>query len=105
MCNLSYPANVQFVMSILFRMLNAEVIDPDWSTALMYNFDFDINYVEYAIDQNHPMLLSKSIYDVGFETYNPILNLGGLYIFYLLVIVQLGVLGLIYIVVRAIRNY
>lgn len=87
MCNLDYPANVKYVMGVIFKLLNAEIIDPLWSTAYIYNFNNDIQYVEYAMEQNHPMFLSKAIYDVGFETFNPILNLGGLYIFFLVVVV------------------
>lgn len=87
MLNLDYPANVQMIMGTILNLLNADVIDPDWSTALVYDFAPDTKYVEYAFQVDHKMFLTKQIYDTGFETYNPVLNLGGLYIFIIAIVV------------------
>lgn len=37
---------MEFILDILIRMVNADMIDPDWTTAYIFNFDPDINYVE-----------------------------------------------------------
>lgn len=39
------------------------------------------------------MFLSQQIYDVGFETYNPVLNLGGLYFIFLFILINMAVLA------------
>lgn len=90
MSNLKKPANVSFVSNLLIQLINAEVISSDWTTALVFNFEPDIEFVETAMDQELELSLKLSIYELGFETYNPILNLGGLYIF--LVYIALKVL-------------
>lgn len=79
MLNLDYPANVQLIMGNILKLLQADVIDPVWLDGSVFDYSSDERYVEYAMDQNHPMFLKKQIYDCGFETYNPVLNLGGLY--------------------------
>jgi hypothetical protein len=68
------------IMGVFLSLLNADAIDPEWLGGVTFNFDPDVKYVEYAFSEDHPMFLNKQIYDVGFETYNPVLNLGGLYI-------------------------
>ena len=35
------PANVSFVISVLLMLVNAELIDPDWTTAYIYDFELD----------------------------------------------------------------
>lgn len=79
------------VLRIVFQLLNAEVLDPEWSTALMFDFDNDQNYVEQALAVNHPMVLKKQFYDFGFETFNPILNLGGLYLIFSTTVTLMGI--------------
>lgn len=68
---------------ILFLIVNAELIDPSWSTELIFDFELDKEYVDEALDNEEPQkYLHSSIYEMGFETYNPVLNLGGVYVFF-----------------------
>lgn len=50
-------------------------------------------YVEAAILNDQPMFLSQQIYDVGFETFNPVLNLGGLYFIFVFILTNMMVLA------------
>lgn len=68
------------VMGVFLNLLNADAVDPAWLDGLTFNFEPDVKYVEYAFSMDRKMFLNKQIYDVGFETYNPVLNLGGLYV-------------------------
>lgn len=45
MCNLDYPANVSYFMGVVIHLLNADILDPEWTTAYLYNFDSDQDYV------------------------------------------------------------
>lgn len=50
MCNLDFPANVSYFMGIVIHLLNADILDPDWTTAYLFHFNNDINYVEFALE-------------------------------------------------------
>lgn len=91
--DLNYPANIEYMMTIVYRLINADVIDPDWSTSLVYNFEPDINYVETARKLDHQTYLNNQLYRVGFETFNPVYNLGGIYVFLILVAIQVFIYG------------
>ena len=66
---------------MFITVLNAEVIDPEWTTKLIFNFDIDQVYAEEMVKARISMMLQPQIYEAGFDTYNPILNCGGLYVF------------------------
>lgn len=93
MLNLNYPGNVQMVMGTILGLLNAEMIDPNLLNHMVFNYDPDVLYVESAFVFEKTMFLNKQIYDVGFETYNPVLNLGGLYFIFLLILINMGILA------------
>lgn len=42
------------------------MIDPDWTTAFIYDFDADLNYVDTAREMNIPIYITPQIYRVGF---------------------------------------
>lgn len=80
MMNLIFPGNVQFFSKIIISILNAEILDPAWTTELVFDFQKDYMIVN-AIDQlDIKTNLNDQIKELGFETFNPILNLGGLFI-------------------------
>lgn len=87
-------------MQIIYRLLNADIIDPDYSTSFIYNFDPDLQYIETARAEGYKTFLNEQIYRMGFETFNPIYNLGGIYIFLVLLGTQVFVLGSIWIVLK-----
>lgn len=93
MIKLDYPGNVQLIMGTILRLLNAELLDPTLLDQVVFDFSTDVLYVEAAIVKVQKMFLSQQIYDVGFETYNPVLNLGGLYFIFLFILINMTVLA------------
>ena len=59
MMNLRSPANLQFFNSILVGLLNAEVIDPEWSTKLVFDFDQDEDFVSEAMNDDRELFLQS----------------------------------------------
>ena len=70
-------------------MLNIELIDPDWSTALVFDFDPDEIFIENQFNNDTDMYLNVQQYDLGFETYNPIINLGGVYLLLSITLIEI----------------
>ena len=99
MMNLQKPANIQILLSIIVSLLNAEILSPEWTTALVFDFESDTSFVENMFATNSEMILSRSIYDGSFEAFNPIKNLGGIYLILLGVFIQTAVLASIYAVI------
>lgn len=67
--------------------MNADVLDPQWTTGLLFDFNIEYNYVEEAFDQNHEIFLSSQVFEGGFEMFNPVFNLGGLFLITALVFI------------------
>ena len=44
MMALLQPANLQFFLAIFVDLVNLDIIDPEWSTALIFDFSYDENY-------------------------------------------------------------
>lgn len=82
--NLNLPANVQLFTNTMFFIINADVIDPTWSTELFFNFEDDLTFVSEKITEGAPLVISKNAYGLGFEAFNPIFNIGGLFIILLI---------------------
>jgi hypothetical protein len=90
--DLDYPANVQAVIRMLFSFINAELLDPEYTTAYVFDLTVDEDFVEQAFVDNFKMFLNRRFYDVGFESYNPQNNLGGLYIYLVFIKTQMAVI-------------
>ena len=92
MMNLQYPANAQTFTSAIINILNVDILDP----ALVQDplFEFDENEAVMDLINDDPELLKDSmliaqIQDLGFETFNPILNIGGIFVLILMLTFQL----------------
>lgn len=104
MMQVDTPANVSLLSGILYMMVDAEVIDPSWSTALVYDFHYDEDYVNEAMESDVKMLLSKQMYELGFTTYNPVLNIGGLYVFFIIISIEMVVLATIWAIIKILKH-
>ena len=89
MLDLKKPSNVNVMINIIILVVNAELIDPDWSTAFVFDFEPDLNYVENAFAKGKTGLLSVQINELGFQSYNPVYNMGGLFVMIFVVLGQL----------------
>lgn len=94
------PANVQITNQLFFLFINADVLDPQWTTGLIFNFDIEYSYVESAFDQNHKLFLNKQVFEGGFEMFNPVYNLGGLFLILVFVFIQALVVSLSWLTIK-----
>jgi len=78
------PKNVKLFYSILLPLANLDLIPPQYSTELI----FDI-----SSDEDHPY--SPVLEEMGFETHNVILNMGSLYVYFMLLLLALSVMGVL----------
>jgi hypothetical protein len=46
MLNLDYPSNSQFLISCLQNVLNVDLLDPEWTTELVFDFEPDEEIIE-----------------------------------------------------------
>jgi len=68
------PGNVNMFFSILIPIVMFDIIDSEWSTELVFTFDFE-NEEENAKDMH------KQMQDLGYDSRNSILNLGSVFVF------------------------
>jgi hypothetical protein len=47
---------------------------------MLFDFEIDETYAEEMLEAHIDMMLQPQIFDIGFDSYNPILNCGGLYV-------------------------
>lgn len=97
--DLEYPANLEYLTGVIVRVLNAKIIAPDWSSSLA----IDSSYVETSRAEGHETFLTDSLYTTGFETFSPVSNIGGLFIFLAIVAAEIVVLGVSFLGVKAFR--
>ena len=85
---------------MIFTILNAEVLDPDWTTKLFLNFDIDELFAQEMFLAKADMMLQPQVYDAGYETFNSILNVGGLYMMLLLLIAGMIISFILAIIIK-----
>jgi hypothetical protein len=79
MMNLDYPANAAFFADTIISILNVDVLSPELITDAYFNFTSDEQLMEILNDPNSTYsdqnILIPSIQEMGFESYNSILNM------------------------------
>lgn len=60
---------------------------------MVFNFNTEYSYVESALKQEHEMFLKETVYEGGFEMFNPVYNLGGLFLICNLVFLEAFLVG------------
>lgn len=68
------PSNVSQLFSIIIPIAMFDILDAEWTTELIFDFDEDKQ------DELQDQMLDQTI-DIGYETHNSMLNLGSLAIF------------------------
>ena len=87
---ISYPINVEVFSKIIISLIHFDLLDPEWTTRYVFDFKLD--------DSNglEDMIIPKTAFShFGFETKNPILNLGGIFALIGLYFVQIALLVMI----------
>ena len=74
MLSIIVPGNVNLVMSVLLPITQFDILDPDWTTDLVLEFDEPAH-------ENSQYEIPDQTRDLGYETRNSMLNLGSIAIF------------------------
>ena len=87
--NLKYPGNAQFLALQIITILNIDVLDPN----LIYDLvGFDFSYEDDLMKQTEEDVSAKDyaiitqVQDMDFQSFNPIMNIGGLFVVILIII-------------------
>mmetsp|Transcript_27117 Transcript_27117/g.41271 ORF Transcript_27117/g.41271 Transcript_27117/m.41271 type:complete len:244 (-) Transcript_27117:1254-1985(-) len=83
---IAVPAHVAKLFSSTISVATFDVLDPEWTTQLLFNFDDDRQ------GELQSELLDQ-MEDLGYETHNAILNLGSLAIFTFFYFCELAIVG------------
>ena len=75
---------MQMYQATVVTILNFEVLSPEITTELIWDTSTDYDYVDSLILTGEKTVLSSQIQEVGFETFNPILNVGGLFVMFVI---------------------
>ena len=78
MINQRFPANAQFFVNTLINILNVDILSPDLINNWLFNFKYDHTLVQILNDHRNKgqhNFIIPPIEEMGFETYNSILNL------------------------------
>lgn len=51
MLNLNYPSNVQLIMGTILSLINMDVIEPQLTYSIMFEFDQALDYVEETMEK------------------------------------------------------
>ena len=57
MMNFSFPANAKMFSYLLLQIINAEVLDPEWTTELVYDFTRDRDMMDLVEETNKETIL------------------------------------------------
>ena len=76
MLEVNFPANVKFMYSILLSVASLDLIPSEYTTQLVFDFSVDL-------DKPYSNILEE----LGYETHNSILNLGSIFIYFVVFVV------------------
>ena len=94
MLNVTFPANASFFSSMIITVLNVDLISPEFINEKLFDFTPYYGLME-GFNSSNPSILLPTIQEMGFETFNPILNLQGLFLIFMVLAILFGVLGLV----------
>jgi hypothetical protein len=82
------PGIVIVYLSILLDITQFDLIDPEWTTELIFDFDYEM--LERIADKEFSQII-----DMGYETSNIILSMGSVGLFIIGYFILLTILGLL----------
>jgi len=88
------PGNVSQLFSLLIPVATFDVLDPSWTTELVFDFD-DEKQIELQSQ------LLDQLEDLGYETHNAMLNLGSLALFTMIYFGEVVLYGAL----KCLKNY
>ena len=81
MININLPANALYYQSTVVSILNVEIITPELTTEKIWDMSRDYEFIDELANTGEQTILNFQIMEIGFDTFNPILNVGGYFIF------------------------
>lgn len=60
----------------MIKIINFDILDPSPITEKVYDFDLDYEYASEVISGQKNDTLNFKLFELGFETMNPIINSG-----------------------------
>ena len=91
--SIEFPQNVMVVNQVIIQILNVDLLDPSHVHHFI-GLDFTAEY-DLADNINTQHILTNQFKEMGFETLNPMLNLGGIFVLHLLYFLQLIIVPLL----------
>jgi len=67
------------------------VLDPEYTTELVWDMSMEYDYVDELLLSGKETVLSVHILEIGFDTFNPILNVGGLFVLFSIMGAQMAI--------------
>ena len=98
MMNLSYPSNASFFANAIISVLNVDVLSPDILNNWLFNFESDNRLMDILNEPNSNYtdknILIPTIKEMGFNSYNVVLNLQGLFMVFIFIFIEYLILAL-----------
>ena len=76
--NIQHPANSQAFLNLNMLVLNVDVLE--FTNDYLFDFNYDEELVEIEEKIGDDRILFEQIQQADFSSYNPIMNIGGIYI-------------------------
>ena len=76
--NVQHPSNSNLLRQTIGSIVNFDALDPEWTTKYILKFDYDEKLAE-KMEKRKDNILNEQMKVSGYETYNSILNSGGIF--------------------------
>lgn len=75
--NIQFPASLQVILGYIIGIVTIDIVEVDQVFTFL-DFDEDYNLFEDNQENNKGIQINDNMQDIGFGSYNPVLNMGGL---------------------------
>ena len=76
--NVQHPSNSNLLRQSIGSIVNFDALDPEWTTKYILKFEYDEKLAE-LMEKKKNTILNEQMKVSGYETYNSILNSGGIF--------------------------
>ena len=106
--NVQHPANSHYLSMVVGSVINFDILDPEWTTKYFFNFDYDIALGDEQIGLGKKTILNQQMQINEYETFNPMLNVGGIILiavyYFIILAFYLLLKFVIYIITKSQKN-
>ena len=94
-CNIQSPSNIFHFLRIIGSVVNFDILEPEWTTEQFFDFQFEKALGEMQGELEEKSVLNQNMQENGYETFDTMQNIGGVFIVLVLVPVLMVVCGLL----------